>query len=95
MDLNSVVRGIGPLIRRLIGENIEFRTVLASALGRMKADPGQIEQGIMNLAINARDDMPDGGKLIVETANSELDDAYVRQHPGVAKGPYVMLSAGG
>jgi signal transduction histidine kinase len=81
-----------PMLRRLIGENIELLTVLAHDLGLVKADPGEIEQIIMNLGVNARDAMPSGGKLIIETADVELDEAYARRHPGVAPGPYVMLA---
>jgi len=92
LDLNVIVAKIEPLIRRLIGENIEFHTGLKDGLGRVKADPGQIEQVIMNLAINARDAMPDGGRLLIETSNEELDESYVRQHPVVRPGLYVMLS---
>jgi signal transduction histidine kinase/ActR/RegA family two-component response regulator len=92
LDLNTAVSDIDPLIRRLIGEDVEFQTILAPRLGRVKADPGQIEQVIMNLAINARDAMPDGGKLIIETSNVEVDRTYKQQRPVVALGSYVMLS---
>lgn len=92
LDLNAVVVKIEPLLRRLIGENIDFHTALADGLGYVKADPGQIEQVIMNLAINARDAMPDGGRLLIETSNEELDEAYVQQHPVVRPGAYVMLA---
>ena len=83
LDLNAVVAKIEPLIRRLIGENIDFQTALADGLGYVKADPGQIEQVIMNLAINARDAMPDGGRILIETSNEKLDETYVQQHPVV------------
>ncbi len=92
LDLNAVVAKIEPLIRRLIGENIDFQTALADGLGYVKADPGQIEQVIMNLAINARDAMPDGGRILIETSNEELDETYVQQHPVVRPGAYVMLA---
>ena len=92
LDLNKVVAGIDPLIRRLIGEHIHFQTILDPQLARVKADPGQVEQVIMNLAINARDAMPEGGKLIVETSNVEVDEVYRQQRPMVALGSYVMLS---
>jgi signal transduction histidine kinase len=92
IDLNAVVRKIEPLVRRLIGEDIDFKTVLDGNLGRVKADLGQIEQVIMNLAINARDAMPAGGKLIVETSNIDADEDYVKQHTTVAPGPYATLS---
>lgn len=92
LDLNQAVIAIEKLIQRLIGENIELITQLSPALGRIKADPGQIEQVVMNLIINARDAMPEGGKLIVQTSNVEIDDDYLRQHPSVAPGSFVLLS---
>jgi two-component system, cell cycle sensor histidine kinase and response regulator CckA len=76
----------------LIGEDIVLVTVLAQALGRVKADPCQIEQIIMNLAVNARDAMPRGGRLTLETANVELDDVYARKHVEAQAGPYIMLA---
>jgi two-component system, cell cycle sensor histidine kinase and response regulator CckA len=92
LDLNVVVANMDRMLRRLIGEDIDLVTVLGPALERVKADPGQIEQVIMNLAINARDAMPSGGKLTIETANVYLDHAYARKHAAVRPGPYVMLS---
>ena len=80
------------MLRRLIGEDIEVLTVLAGDLGTVKADPGQIEQVIMNLALNARDAMPNGGKLTLETANVELDETYAREHRRASPGRYVMLA---
>ena len=78
LDLNAVVADTRNLLCRLIGEDIELTTILNPRLGRVLADPGQIEQVIMNLAANARDAMPKGGKLIIETLNAELDEAFVR-----------------
>jgi two-component system, cell cycle sensor histidine kinase and response regulator CckA len=92
LDLNSVVGNMDRLLRRLLGADIDLQTSLANALGRVKADPGQIEQVIMNLAVNARDAMPKGGKLTVETANVMLDDHYALEHIGAQAGNYVMLS---
>jgi len=92
LDLNDVVAGMEEMLRRLIGEDIELSVIAAPDLGSVRADPGQIEQVIMNLAVNARDAMPDGGSLIIETANAELDDEYARTHAGVQPGPYVMLA---
>jgi signal transduction histidine kinase/CheY-like chemotaxis protein len=92
LDLNAVVSNMGEMLQRLIGEDIALVTVLAPALGRVKADPGQIEQIIMNLAVNARDAMPEGGRLTLETANVDLDAAYARKHVGARSGPHVMLA---
>ena len=92
LDLNAVVTEVEKMLRRLIGEDIELTAVLDLALGRVKADPGQIEQIILNLAVNARDAMPQGGRLTLKTANVTLDQAYVRQHLGATPGPYVLLA---
>jgi PAS domain S-box-containing protein len=92
IDLNSLIRDLDKMLRRVIGEDIVLMTLLTEDLGRVKGDPGQIEQVIMNLAVNARDAMPTGGKLIIETVNSELDENFVHGHLGVTPGPYVMLS---
>jgi CheY-like chemotaxis protein len=92
IDLNSVVIGVEAMLRRLIGEDIELRTVKRTALSRIKADPGQIEQVIMNLAVNARDAMPSGGKLTIETADVRLDERQASQHDSVSPGQWVMLS---
>jgi two-component system cell cycle sensor histidine kinase/response regulator CckA len=92
LDLNKIVANMDKMLQRLIGEDIELATLQDPQLGRVKADPGQIEQVIMNLAVNARDAMPRGGKLTIETANVDLDDAYVREHVAVTPGPYVMLA---
>jgi len=92
IDLNTLLMELDKLLRRVIGEDIELATVLAEDLGRAKVDPGQIEQVILNLAVNAKDAMPNGGKLTIETANTELDEAYARSHIAVTPGPYVMLS---
>ncbi|MGB8322290.1 MAG: ATP-binding protein, partial [Candidatus Acidiferrum sp.] len=92
LDLNSIVIGLDKLLRRLMDEDIEMLTVADAPVGAIKADPGQIEQVIMNLVVNARDAMPDGGRLIVETANVELDAGYARDHATVRPGRYVMLA---
>jgi len=92
LDLNNLLRNLEKMFRRIIGENIELLTVLVDDLGRVKADPGQIEQVVLNLAINARDAMPQGGKLTIETANVELDEAYARRHVAVKPGRYVMIA---
>jgi two-component system cell cycle sensor histidine kinase/response regulator CckA len=92
LDLNTIVATVDKMLRRLIGEDIDFVTVPAPDLGRVWADAGQIEQVLMNLAVNARDAMPRGGKLTIETANIDLDAAYARHHVTVRPGPYVMLA---
>ena len=92
LDLGAVTVDMKEMLARLIGEDIALVTTIAPGLGRVKADRGQIEQVVMNLAVNARDAMPKGGHLIVETDNVELDDEYVRRHMGARPGPYVMLA---
>jgi len=92
LDLNAVVGDMEKMLGRLIGEDIQVIAKLGTDLGRVKADPGQMEQVIVNLAVNARDAMPQGGKLILETTNAELDESYRRTHPGARPGPYVRLA---
>ena len=92
LSLNAVVADMEKMLRPVIGEAIELVFAPAEDLGSVTVDPGQIEQVIMNLAVNARDAMPEGGKLTIETRNAELDDAYAAQHPSVRPGPHVMLA---
>jgi two-component system cell cycle sensor histidine kinase/response regulator CckA len=92
LDLNLVVSDLERMLTRLIGEDIELCTVLEPKLASIKVDPGQIQQIIMNLAVNARDAMPQGGKLTIETKNVLLDDEYARKHLAVTPGPFVMLA---
>ncbi len=92
LDLNAIVAGLEKMLRPLIGEDIELSTALAPALGHVRADQGQIEQVIMNLVINGRDAMPEGGKLMIETGNVELDNDYARRHPPVLPGSYALLA---
>ncbi len=92
LDLNAVVVEMEDMLRRLIGEDIELAIATDTQLGRVKADPTQIEQVIMNLAVNARDAMPQGGKLTIETANVQLDSSYARRRYPVQPGPHVMLA---
>jgi two-component system, cell cycle sensor histidine kinase and response regulator CckA len=92
LNLNTCVVGIEKMLRRLIGEDIELRTLLDPTLGSVKGDPGQIEQVIMNLAVNARDAMHEGGKLVIETSNADLDEGYALRHPPCNAGRYVLLT---
>jgi two-component system cell cycle sensor histidine kinase/response regulator CckA len=91
-SLDELVRNMEKMLRRLVGEDVELATALRSNSGTVKADPGQLEQVVMNLVVNARDAMPRGGQITIETACLELDDAYARTHVGVCPGPYVVLA---
>jgi two-component system, cell cycle sensor histidine kinase and response regulator CckA len=93
IDLNDVIGGVSRMLKRMLGEDLELAVVSAPGLWTVKADPGQIEQVLMNLVVNARDAMPTGGTLTIETANVELDSCYAANHAGVAgPGQYVMLA---
>src|SRR5436309_4321165 len=92
LDLNVVVAEMDKLLRRLIGEHIALVTVLAPDLGRVKADPNQLGQVIVHLAVNARDAMPEGGKLTIETANVDHDEVFAQAHLGSVPGAYAMLA---
>jgi nitrogen-specific signal transduction histidine kinase len=92
LDLNAVVAEMEKMLRRLIGEDVQLITVFDESLEGVRADPGQMEQVLMNLAVNARDAMPRGGRLTIETANVDLDATYARSRPGVKPGPHVMLA---
>jgi PAS domain S-box-containing protein len=92
LDVNAVVTDVDKMLRRLIGEDVDLRTVCDPGTGRVKADPGQLEQVLMNLAVNARDAMPGGGKLTIATRNVEVGEAYAREHVPMKPGSYVMLS---
>ncbi len=93
LDLNETVSSAEKLLRRMIGEDVLLKTVLRPLAGRVKTDPGQLEQVLMNLAVNARDAMPTGGRLTIETANADLDDVHASMQAGVEQGPYVVLVA--
>ena len=92
LDLNAVVADMDKLLRRLLGEDVDVIATLAPGLDAVRADPGQVEQVIVNLAVNARDAMPDGGKLTIETHEVELNAAYAETHVGVTPGRYVLLA---
>src|SRR5262249_44047821 len=92
LDLNGIVTDLNKMLHRLIGEDIQLTTVQAPDLARVKVDRGQIEQVVMNLVVNARDAMPNGGSLTLETANVDLDETYCRAYPELVPGPYVLLA---
>jgi PAS domain S-box-containing protein len=92
IELGSLVSGVANMLKRLIGEDIELKLSIAPDTGRVSADPGQMEQVIMNLAVNSRDAMPEGGTLTIETRNVDLDEEYVSRHISVEPGQYVQLA---
>ncbi|HZC81182.1 MAG TPA: ATP-binding protein, partial [Nitrospiraceae bacterium] len=92
LDLNAVVANMDTMLHRVIGEDIDLLTILSPGLASVKTDPGQIEQVLMNLVVNARDAMPQGGRLTIETADVVLDTDYARKHVDVSPGRYVMLA---
>lgn len=92
VNLNSLIRDFEKFLRRLIGEDVEVRTAFDKELGAVRVDPGQIEQVLMNLVVNARDAMPSGGTISIQTANAYLDSGYLERQPMVTAGPYVKLS---
>jgi two-component system cell cycle sensor histidine kinase/response regulator CckA len=92
LDLNQLVTGLSAMLRRLIGEDVDLQMVLGPDVGMVSADPGQIEQVLMNLVVNARDAMPKGGTLTIETANVNLDESYSGRHLAVKPGPHVQIA---
>ena len=92
LSLNTIITNLDKMLQRVIGEDIDLKTISGKDLWNVEADPGQIEQIIINLAVNARDAMPEGGKLTIETQNIELDKEYARTHSDVTPGPHVVLA---
>jgi CheY-like chemotaxis protein len=92
LDLNTLLKDLDKMLHRVIGEDIQLTYRLSDDIGKVRVDPGQMEQVILNLAVNARDAMPSGGKLTIETSNAELDEAYAHAHIGFKPGRYVMMS---
>jgi signal transduction histidine kinase len=92
LDLNEVVESMEKMLRRLVDENVEMTVVRGEQIGHVKADSGYVWQVLMNLVVNARDAMPNGGKLVIETSNATLDEDYAETHPDVTPGDYVLLS---
>ncbi|MBM4440153.1 MAG: GAF domain-containing protein [Candidatus Rokubacteria bacterium] len=92
IDVNGVVSNMGRMLRRVIGEDVDLVIVARPGVARVNADPGQLEQVILNLAVNARDAMPGGGRLTIETAQLDLDAEHAKRHPGVGPGRHVMLA---
>jgi CheY-like chemotaxis protein len=92
IDANVLVNGMSEMIHRTLGETIAVETVLGAGLWRVEADPNELESAILNLAVNARDAMPNGGRLTLETGNAHIDEAYVKTHPELVPGQYVALS---
>ena len=92
LDLNKVIAGVESMLRRLLGADVEVRSLPAADLFLCKIDPGQVEQVLMNLVVNARDAMPEGGAIVIETGNALLDEAYVGEHPEASVGPHVVLA---
>jgi two-component system cell cycle sensor histidine kinase/response regulator CckA len=92
LDVNRIVSGMSTMLRRLIGEHIELQLSLSPELGAVHADPGQLDQVLMNLVVNARDAMAQGGKVVIETANVDLTDNYTQRHLGVRPGRYIMIA---
>jgi hypothetical protein len=92
LDLNKLVGSLSSMMQRLLGEDVDLRLMLPADLGRVSADPGQIEQVLMNLSVNSRDAMAKGGVLTIETANVVLDEGYASRHIGLKPGPYILLA---
>jgi CheY-like chemotaxis protein len=92
LDLNDVISDVKEMLRRLVGEDVELVSRLSPSIGKVRIDRGSIQQALMNLAVNARDAMPDGGTLAIETSGVVLDEAYATEHLGTKPGPHVLLA---
>jgi len=92
LDVNKLIVSISDLLARTLGENIELESIGAAGLWKVEADASELESTLLNLALNARDAMPEGGKLTIETSNAYLDEGYCQQHPGVAPGQYILIA---
>jgi signal transduction histidine kinase/CheY-like chemotaxis protein len=92
LDVNELVTGMAELLHRALGETVRLETVLEAGLWQVHADQGQLENAILNLAVNAQDAMPEGGRLTIETANFVLDEIHAPKHPGIPPGPYVLIA---
>ncbi len=92
VETNELVENLEKMLRRIVGEDIKLRLALSKATGNVRVDPGQFDQVLMNLVVNARDAMPKGGSLVIETANAELDEQYAMEHQPVVPGPYVLIA---
>ncbi len=92
LDLNETIATVEPMLRRLIGERVALHLALTPGAGRLRADPGQLDQILVNLVVNARDAMPDGGRVTIETSNTVFDESYAIEHFDVSPGPFVMLA---
>ncbi|HUT23857.1 MAG TPA: hybrid sensor histidine kinase/response regulator, partial [Sumerlaeia bacterium] len=92
LDLNEVVANLIKMLRRVIGENVELDVIPGHDLGTVNADPGQMEQVLMNLCVNARDAMPEGGRITIETENILINSPYCQTHPWARQGRYVLLT---
>lgn len=92
LDLNALIANVSRMLKRVIGENVEFELLLHPGVELVKADSGQIEQILMNLVVNARDAMPSGGRIVIQTARVVLDEQFARTHEGAALGPHVMTA---
>ena len=95
INVNGLVQGLSEFIRRTLGEDVDLEVVGSAGLWQVEADQGELEAAILNLVVNARDAMPGGGKLSIETSNAFLDEAYCRDHLDIKPGQYVLIAVTG